>query len=258
MMEKEDLVLLSVSELKKIATEIGIKFDQKAKKNELVDVLLKSGLELKPSVEKTELIQDVYSGSLPSDKFNDDRKPKMSNEDIELPKSYGKNKLVFMIRDPYWGFAYWEISNEVFNQYQLYDKEMFIRIYDITTTEKVDSADSFYDVKIDGNASNWYIKLPQANRKYVADYGFFKETYYVSLLRSNVSISPRDDISDQIDAEWSLTDDQFRQILKASGADQMFEQIGSQELMKFLASNVSDNESSDSLASPSSPFGPLN
>lgn len=258
MVEKEDLVLLSISELKKIATEIGIKFDPKSKKNELVEVLLKSGVDIKPSVEKTELIQDVYSSNLSSGNFNDYRHNKVSKEDLELPKSYGKNKLVFMVRDPYWGFAYWEITKEVFDQYQLVDKEMFIRVYDITSTDKVDSADSFFDVKIEGNTSNWYIKLPKANRKYVADYGFFKETYYVSLLRSNVAISPRDDISDQTDAEWSLTDDQFRKILKASGADQMFEQIGSQELMKFLAGNISDNESSDSLASPSSPFGPLN
>jgi len=258
MVEKEDLVLLSISELKKIATEKGVKFDPKSKKNELVEVLLKSGIDIKPFVEKTELIQDVYSSNLSSGNFNDYRHNKVSKGDLELPKSYGKNKLVFMVRDPYWGYAYWEISKEVFDQYQLIDKEMFIRVYDITTTDKVDSADSFFDVKIEGNASNWYIKLPQANRKYVADYGFFKETHYVSLLRSNVAISPRDDISDQTDAEWSLTDDQFRKILKASGADQMFEQIGSQELMKFLAGNVSDNESSDSLASPSSPFGPLN
>jgi len=258
-MEKEDLVSLSISELKKIATGIGIKFDQKSKKSELVEILLKSGANIKPFVEKTELIQDEYSGNLSSNNFKDDYRPsKVYKENSELPKSYGKNRLVFMIRDPYWAFAYWEISKEVFDQYQLSDKEMFIRVYDITTTDKVDSADSFFDMKIDSSASNWYIKLPQPNRKYVADYGFFKETYYVSLLRSNVVMSPRDDISDQIDAEWSLTEDQFRQILKASGADQMFEQIGSQELMKFLAGNVSDNESSDSLASPSSPFGPLN
>src|SRR5208337_3322883 len=38
-----------------------------------------------------------------------------SNED-NIPDRYYDNKLVLLVRDPYWCFAYWDISNELMEQ----------------------------------------------------------------------------------------------------------------------------------------------
>jgi len=175
----------------------------------------------------------------------------------ELPSSYGKNKIIFMIRDPYWGFAYWDISEELKKEHNLLNIDKFLRVYDITSNNTPDAPDSFFDIKVNNEANNWYIKLPSPNRNFIIDYGYFKNGNFITLLRSNPARTPRDNVSENIDEEWMLTDDQFALIMKASGADQLFQQIGSQELIKFLASNLNEEISSNPGSSPTSPFMPF-
>ena len=77
-------------------------------------------------------------------------------------------------------------------------------------------------------------------------YGYIGQNgNFVTVLRSNAVTTPREDVSDQVDEEWMMTDEQFKKILQASGANQMFEQIGSQEMVKFLSNNVDSVKNTD-------------
>lgn len=176
------------------------------------------------------------------------------NSTPDLPSNYNKNKLVFMIRDPHWAFAYWELNEALINEHDLNNKTRIIRVYDITNTRTVETADSYYDINLTDNADNWYINLNQPNRTFILELGYLYNGIFIPLVRSNPGTTPRDDISDQIDQEWMLNDEQFSTILNASGANQLFMQIGSQELMKFIAGNISE-ESSISSGNISSPLG---
>ena len=119
------------------------------------------------------------------------------------------------------------------------------------------NSDSFFDIKVNDLANNWYINLGAPNKTYIVDLGYFKDSKFITLLRSNVASTPRDDVSEQIDQEWMLTDEKFRMILQASGGNTLFQHDGSQELMKFLAGNVEESLSSGgaSLSSPIGPYG---
>jgi len=258
MFNKKDLSNLTISDLKKIADEIKVNYSKNIKKEDLVNLILQAE-KMKELTEekKSDLNNNPHSQTsfqyYESKNIKNEYIPTNSEED--LPKVYGKNKIVLMVRDPYWGFAYWDLSEDLIKEHNLFNVKKFLRVYDITNSNNIDKPDSFFDIQINNEANNWYIKFQNANRTYFVDYGYIENGNFKTLLRSNVIKTPRDNVSDQIDEEWMLTDDKFRLILKASGADQLFEQIGSQELIKFLAGNVSDNVSSNS--SPTSPFGPF-
>lgn len=258
MFSKKELSKLTISELKEKATKMNIKYEKDTKKEDLINLILEQQKFNELAEEKkSDLINNPNSQS--SFQHHENKSYSNNNfQDIpELPSSYGKNKIVFMVRDPYWGFVYWEITPELKNEHNLNSIDKFLRVYDITTNNTPDNPDYFFDIKINNDANNWYIKFPQPNRNFIIDYGYFENGNFKTLLRSNPAKTPRDNVSNIIDEEWMLTDEQFSLIMKASGADQLFEQIGSQELMKFLAGNVNEDISSNPGSSPTSPFAPF-
>ena len=127
-----------------------------------------------------------------------------------------------------------------------------MRVYDINGGKSPENPNSYFDIKLVSGANNWYINFPSPNTTYIVDLGFFRDGVFITLLRSNAATTPRDDVSDQIDVEWMMSDDIMKKLLKASGADQLFQQMGSQELMKFLAGNITEGGETSSCLMPNS------
>jgi hypothetical protein len=242
---------LKVAELKKSADALEIHYPRTAKKADLIKLILeKQKVNETVSAKKEDLIDN------PSSQTSQKVTHHAIYEDVpDLPNIYGKNKMVFMVRDPLWGFTYWEVTQDLRDQHGLNGSDIYLRVYDITENGDPDKASSWFDIKVGNDAMNWYIKFPAPNKTFIVDYGYIRDGQFVTVLRSNPASTPRDDVSDQTDQEWMLTDEQFRLILQASGADSMFDQTGSQELMKFIAGNVEESLSSGG-ASLSSPIGP--
>jgi len=220
MFKKNDLEKKSLIELKKIADKNKLEYKDKITKNKLIEIILTN----EENEKKREIINSIP----------------------DLPKVYGKNKIVLMIKDPYNGFAYWDIDNNVIKEHDLDNNTInkYIRVYDITECETPDNSQIFFDIRIDLKSYNKYINFPKPNRTYIIDLGYFKNNKFIKLLRSNSVILPRVDVSEELDNEWVLTEKQFESIMEASGADIMFQHDGSQELMKFLAGNIGENISS--------------
>lgn len=256
MFDEKALKAKTVKELKSIAKENTIAVPTKAKKNDIIQLILEAQKVSETAAEKKKDLEDNPSSGQGAP---ENKTPQPFFNDIpELPEVYGKNKLVFMVRDPLWGFVYWEMNENLYNEHNLTDQEKYLRIYDISSASSPEDSDSYFDIKINDLANNWYIKFPQSNKTYIVDLGYFKDGTFVTVMRSNPATTPREDVSDQIDEEWMLTGDQFATILRASGADELFQQIGSQELMKFLAGNVSEENSLSSgfgMTSPGSLSG---
>ena len=108
---------------------------------------------------------------------------------FEFPPGYGDNRIVAMVRDPFWLFVYWEVS-----------RAEWLRVYD---TENWES----FDIEITGGASRWYIKVPACNRTYCVEVGYkMADGNFVALARSNWVTTPLDRMSDVIDEQWLLPD----------------------------------------------------
>ena len=125
---------------------------------------------------------------------------------FQLPVGYGDNRIVLMVRDPYWLYTYWEISEkrraeikselgeEVFSQ-----AKQCLRVYDTDNWQ-------YFDIEIH-NGLNWYIKVPVPSRTYCADIGFLTpDGKFIAAARSNWVTTPLDRMSDVIDEQWMIPD----------------------------------------------------
>lgn len=129
----------------------------------------------------------------------------------ELPRSYGMDRLVLMVRDPYWLYAYWEITATKMEEISaklgplIWDNSKpVLRVYDITGVDfNGINAKRFFDCSLNDYSDNWYINVAEANRSYCVDLGrLFPDGSFVTLLRSNIVTTPRDALSDRMDEEW--------------------------------------------------------
>ncbi|PIU40306.1 MAG: DUF4912 domain-containing protein [Candidatus Omnitrophica bacterium CG07_land_8_20_14_0_80_50_8] len=147
--------------------------------------------------------------------------PKYSG--FELPAKYGENKLVLLVRDPWWLYAYWEATPE--REMEILDlvrrsaksiEAKVLRVYDITDKSLPDYNVSF-DIEI-GVATNWYVDVGKPDRRWVAELGFRTHRgRFFSLVRSNFVCTPRFGVSDVLDEEWLLPDELYWKIFGLSG-----------------------------------------
>jgi hypothetical protein len=142
---------------------------------------------------------------------------------FELPRGYGNDKIVIMVRDPFWLFAYWEVTAKKIDEIKTRLHERFngakliLRVYDVTDinfNEK--NAWKTVDIEITGGADNWYINLTEANRSYIVDVGFLTaDGEFVLCARSNCVTTPRDGAANVVDEEW-LTEE-YEKVYALSG-----------------------------------------
>jgi hypothetical protein len=131
----------------------------------------------------------------------------------ELPSGYGKDRIVCMVRDPFWLHAYWEITRQAVQRAEAalgqdwYGAKPILRVLDVTANETANGAESIVrDIDIHGGVSNWYIEVTNP-RSFRIDIGYLAKSgaFYV-LARSNVVSTPRAGVSDVLDENWSDID----------------------------------------------------
>lgn len=148
------------------------------------------------------------------------------SEHFPLPEIYGDNRIVLLVRDPKCLYAYWEITQErreglrhrlgadIWEQ-----SKLILRIYDVTSVTTGINCVTYFDIPINEHALSWYIHVPAANRSYRVDIGILtrQQEFYV-LASSNVVTTPRDGISEIIDEQWMVVEEEFRRLyLLAAG-----------------------------------------
>jgi hypothetical protein len=131
--------------------------------------------------------------------------------EYHLPQRYNETVLTLMVRDPYWVYAYWSVSD--FDRYRIcrdhgqdaWDAGVkLLRVYDITD-RGADQSGNRIDIGIGDHATSWYINVPAANRVYCADIVIITPSgHEVTLVRSNAVATPRDGVSDEFDEEWMV------------------------------------------------------
>jgi hypothetical protein len=188
-------------------------------------------------------------------------KPVPVPEPEELPSEYGADRIVLLVRDPYWIHVYWEVSRDTLLRAKAALKEEWegarsvLRVYDITGIDfDGHNAESHFDIEIGGGTNNWYINTGVPNRTYCVDIGLLSGSgRFIMLARSNRATTPRDAPSEVSDEQWMIPDWQFEQIYALSGGFNVG--TGSAELKemmeKALGREVSSGApSSFSISSP--------
>lgn len=129
----------------------------------------------------------------------------------DLPAGYGKDRIVVMVRDPYWLHCYWELTRHAIQRAEAalgqdwHTSKPILRLLDVTTQDTTRTAErTVRDIDIHGGCNNWYIDVDNPPRSFRVDIGYLARSgrFYV-LARSNVVNTPRAGVSDVIDENWS-------------------------------------------------------
>lgn len=125
-----------------------------------------------------------------------------------IPTGYGDHRIVLMVRDPWWVYAYWEIDPTRERQIrsgvppeEIGGMQSILRVYDVTGRRFPDeSAHTFFDITLSGLANNWYIQVDAPGHEFIVDIGLLTTTgQFLLLARSNRVTTPRIGPSDQLD-----------------------------------------------------------
>lgn len=132
----------------------------------------------------------------------------------QLPSGYGKDRIVALVRDPYWLHAYWELTAQAVQRaesalgQEWHTARPILRLLDVTSSDTTGITEHVVrDIEIHGGCNNWYIDVQNPPRSYRIDIGYLARSgkFYV-LARSNVVTTPRPGVSDVVDANWADLD----------------------------------------------------
>jgi hypothetical protein len=132
----------------------------------------------------------------------------------DLPAGYGKDRIVVMVRDPYWLHCYWELTRHAIQRAEAalgqewHQSKPILRVLDVSSHGTTSSSEApLRDIDIHGGCNNWYIDVNSPPKSFRIDIGYLAKSgrFYV-LARSNVVTTPRAGVSDVIDENWADID----------------------------------------------------
>jgi len=131
---------------------------------------------------------EIVEGECP-ESVNTDRFP--------IPERYDRTKIVFMVRDPHWAFAYWDLEEKAREKTQVDEesRQLVLRVHEgeIPYSGKSEDRNSF-DIPIQPGDSRWYIYLPEPNRSYTLELVLIIDDKNTRLAVSNTIRTPRDSL----------------------------------------------------------------
>jgi len=180
---------MKMNQLRSFAKEIGLKVARKTTKFKLLEKISNIFSAWEYSEENTKQKKDRKSISATSS-LNKISERKVVKTEIELPKTYKKDKLVGLAVNPNWLHFYWDFSErtkEIFKE----SLPVFLRVYDVTYIDfNGTNAHRTFEIELNPNTSKYYVFVPQPNADYLAEIGYKDGNEFVSLIRSNLVTTP--------------------------------------------------------------------
>lgn len=176
---------------------------------------------------------------------------------INLPSGYGKDRIVAMVRDPWWFFVYWEITprleqiikDEIAKRGEAFEKSI-LRIYDVTGVKNFNgkNASSHFDISLRDLAKNWYVDIGYPAKRWCVEIGALtRDGNFFVFARSNIIQTPRFGMSDVLDEKWMLTEDEYWWLFGVSGGFGVGK--SSLEMKEFLKKQLQEWVSSGGVVS---------
>lgn len=146
-----------------------------------------------------------------------------------VPAGYAKDRIVLMVRDPFWLHAYWELSQQSIQRAEAalgqdwHTAKPILRVVDVSAQDTTSTSEAIVrDIEVHGGCQNWYIDVPQPPRTYRVDIGYLSRRgqFYV-LCRSNVVTVPKAGAKEDLEDSWSSGDanDADRVFARSTAAD---------------------------------------
>ena len=110
-----------------------------------------------------------------------------------------KDRIVLMVRDPYWLHAYWELTVQSVERAQValaehwHSSKPTLRLLRVANANSVDSSEQVIrEIEIHGAVRNWYIDVQDPPSSFRAEVGYLTSLgRFHALARSNTVTTPR-------------------------------------------------------------------
>ena len=155
-------------------------------------------------------------------------------KNVEDGNGRTKDRVVVMVRDPYWLHVYWELTRAVVTRAKAamgqywHGASPILRLYEVTRNGTTSSARTVLrDISIHGGVNNWYIDVQDPPKSFQVDIGYSGAGGYLEagekffcLATSNVVTTPQAGSADEFDQNWAEVAKDFDRIYAMSGGYQ--------------------------------------
>lgn len=111
----------------------------------------------------------------------------------ELPETYGEDKLITLVRDPFWIHAYWDLAPATLARAHAEGgQRMVLRVHDVTDLIfDGRNAHHWFEIPVAEYVRNWNINVPSDGRNYLVELGWVTgEGRFLSVMRSTIADVP--------------------------------------------------------------------
>ncbi len=172
--------------------------------------------QIQKAARQQEKFKDI-SGAAP--KLKPRAKPKPTPIDV------GKDRVVLLVRDPFWLHAHWELSSRCIQRAQAAMAESWhtakpvLRLVEVSTNSTSSTTEvHLRDIEIHGGVNNWYIDVVDPPKGYRVEIGYLATNgRFHSLARSNSVVTPRPGSCDAVDENWTDVAENCERIFALSG-----------------------------------------
>jgi uncharacterized protein len=155
-----------------------------------------------------------------------------------------RDRLVVMVRDPFWLHAYWELSRRGIERAKAamgqhwHGARPILRLEEVARNGTTTSARQFVrDIEIHGGVNNWYVDVQNPPKSYQMEIGYLSLAgKFFALARSNVVSTPHSGAADSFDKNWEEVAKDFGRIYAMSGG--FAEQEANGELREVLQEHL--------------------
>lgn len=149
----------------------------------------------------------------------------LSGAKANSKKQAVKDRLVLMVRDPFWLHACWTVTNASVKRAEAalaaywHTARPVLRLLEVdggsttSTSERV-----VREIEVHGGVTNWYIDVSNPQQSYRVDIGYLASNgKYFAIARSNAITTPAADAADTIDENWTDVAENYERVYALSG-----------------------------------------
>lgn len=162
---------------------------------------------------------------LRKDLAQDTPKRKLTPHTPIPPAIKGQDRIILMVRDPYWLHAHWDISRATVDRAkaalveQWHSVKPVLRLLKFDEVGTTDSAETVYrQIEIHGGVRNWYIDVDNPPSRFQLIMGYLTSNgRFYELVRSNTVTTPVPGSNDSFDDHWADIAKDAERIFAQSG-----------------------------------------
>jgi hypothetical protein len=154
-----------------------------------------------------------------------ERSKNLANDHQKANGRAVKERIVVMVRDPFWLHAYWEVKRQSVERVQAamsqnwHTARPYLRLLEVSEGGATSASERVIrDIEVHGGVSNWYVHVDNSPSSYRLELGYMgADNRFYPLVRSNVVTTPEPGSSDAIDENWADVAENFDKIYAMSG-----------------------------------------